>query len=356
MLPRQSPSVFYWSTVMSKTSENASRAPDCAPFDSVHADTSPVPFAKLVRRGGRSPRAPMQHAIGPARCAYSPSSGDFAPLPDDTNALAGHVVFTVDANGDIRLENHCEALACRVGSATVPQHGTCAVPFGAAITVGVDELTVGLPSAAVALDGTPPSIDLTALGNALPRSEPAGFADLAALACAGSDAGAALAVFDDEPLGLVAPVSPNADDGDPLEKLLAEYRRALIHRERDYAHELKEIEQPQIAAPLPDDPFLDAPGRYRTGSLLSDLLDKRQKIDFVLDGMNPFLAEQLFVDDARHDVLLLLAPAHRQRPHFASAALLARHEHHLISVDSHFPMLNTITDTSTTERHDDERP
>ncbi|PCE31332.1 hypothetical protein BZL54_16440 [Burkholderia ubonensis subsp. mesacidophila] len=296
----------------------------------------------------------MQHALGPARCAYSASSGAFAPWQDNANVLADHVVFSIDVNGDIRLENHCEALACRVGATLVPRHGTCAIPFGATITVGVDELTVGLPSAAVPQDDAPTPVDLIALGNALPRSEPAGFVDLTALAGAESDT-ERLAVFDDEPLGVVAPVSPDTDSGDPLETLLAEYRRALIHRERDPAHALKEIEPPQIAVPLPPDPFLDS-GRYWTGSLLSDLLDTRQRIDFVLEGMNPFLAEQLFVDDARHDVLHLLAPAQRQRPHFSSAALLARREHHLISVDSHLPMLNTITDTSTTERHDDERP
>ena len=162
-------------------------------------------------------------------------------------------------------------------------------------------------------------------------------------------------VLDEEPLGVVAPVSPDLDNGDPLDALLAEYRRALIHRERSAVHAMKEIEQPQIAVPLPPDPFLDTE-RYRTGSLLSDLLDARQQIDRVLDGMNPFLSDELFVDDARHDVLHLLAPAQRRRPHFPTAALLARREHHLISVDSHFPMLTTFTDTSTTEQHDDERP
>ncbi|MGU3778268.1 TagK domain-containing protein [Burkholderia metallica] len=340
---------------MSKISTHAARAPDCLAPDHLSADPAPLPYAKLVRRSGRAPRAPMQHALGPARCAYSASSGTFAPLPDGAHPLADQVVFFIDFAGRIQVENHCEALACRVGATPVPRHRACAIPFGATVTVGVDELTVGLPSAAVAQDGAPAPVDLIALGNALPRSEPGGFVDLTALAGAESNGGTPLAVLDDEPLGVVAPVSPDPDHGDPLDMLLAEYRQALIHRERLPTHALKEIEPPQIAVPLPPDPLLDTE-RYRTGSLLSDLLDARQQIDWVLDGMNPFLSEQLFVDDARHDVLRLLAPAQRQRPHFPSAALLARREHHLISVDSHFPMLSTFTDTSTTEPHDDERP
>ncbi|ACB69096.1 conserved hypothetical protein (plasmid) [Burkholderia ambifaria MC40-6] len=341
---------------MFKISEKAAQTPEPASRDRAHADTTPVPLAKLVRRRGQEPRAPLQHTIGPARCAYSASSGIFTSLPDGTEAPAGHVVFAVDASGNIRLENHCNALACHVDGATVPQHGTSAVTVGATITIGVDALTVGLPSAASPQDDDQSHVDLIALGNALPRSEPARFTDLVALTGAASDADTSLALFDDEPLGLVAPVSPDTDSSDPLEKLLAEYRRALIHRERDYVHQLKEIERPRVTAPLPDDPFLDAPGRYRTGSLLSDLLGDRGQIDLVIQDMNPFLTEQFFVDDPRHDVLLLLAPQRRQRPHFASTAPLARHEHHLITVDSHFPMLNTITAPSTTERHDREYP
>ncbi|ACB65485.1 conserved hypothetical protein [Burkholderia ambifaria MC40-6] len=339
---------------MSKMSSSTARDPDCTTPDRQPADPTP-PFAKLVRRGGRAPRAPVQHALGRDRCAYSASSGVFAAVSGDANPLADHVVFLIDADGRIQLENHCEALACRVGATVVPLHRACEVPFGTTITVGVDELTIGLPSSAVAQDDAPAPVDLIALGNALPRTEPGGFVDLTALADLQPNGDLPLTVLDEEPLGVVTPISPDLDNGDPLEALLAEYRRALIHRERSAAHAMKEIEPPQIAVPLPPDPFLDTE-RYRTGSLLNDLLDTRQQIDLVLGDMNPFLSDQFFVDDARHDVLHLLAPTQRRRPHFPPAALLARREHHLVSVDSHFPMLTTFTDTSTTEQHDDERP
>ncbi|WP_175923656.1 TagK domain-containing protein [Burkholderia latens] len=340
---------------MSKISNNAAFTPGCTPAAPAPADSAAPPFAKLVRRGGRAPGAPVQHAIGADRCAYWTSSGVFASSPDDANPHAEHVVFFIDADDRIKVENQCETLACRVGAILVPRHRACEVPFGATVTVGVDELTVGLPSSAVEQDGAPAPVNLIALGNALPRSEPAGFADLTALAGTQSNGDTPLTVLDEEPLGAVAPVSPDLDSDDPLDALLAEYRRALIHRGRSAALALKEIEPAQIAVPLPPDPFLDTE-RYRTGSLLNDLLDTRAQIDLVLGDMNPFLSEQFFVDDARHDVLQLLAPAQRRRPHFPAAALLARREHHLISVDSHFPMLTTFTDTSTTEQHDDEHP
>lgn len=340
---------------MSKIINNSAFAPDCTQAGGAPADRAAPLFAKLVRRGGRAPRVPVQHALGPDRCAYWTSSGVFAASPDDANQHGQHVVFFIDVDGRIQVENHCETLACRVGATPVPRHRACAVPFGATVTVGVDELTVGLPSSAIEQDDAPAPVDLIALGNALPRSEPAAFADLTALSATRSDGETPLTVLDEEPLGAAAPVAPDLDNDDPLDALLAEYRQALIRRERSATHALKEIEPAQIAVPLPPDPFLDTE-RYRTGSLLNDLLDTRQQIDLVLGDMNPFLSERIFGDDARHDVLHLLAPAQRRRPHFPAAALLARREHHLISVDSHFPMLTTFTDTSTTEQHDDEHP
>jgi len=340
---------------MSKINSNAAFAPDCTRPGHAAADSAAPPFAKLVRRGGRAPRAPVQHALGPDRCAYWTSAGVFASSPEDANPHTEHVVFFIDADGRIQVENHCATLACRVGATLVPRHRACAVPIGATVTVGVDELTVGLPSSAIAQNDAPARVDLIALGNALPRSEPAGFVDLTALSGTESNGDTPLTLLDEEPLGAISPVAPDLDNDDPLDVLLAEYRQALIHRERAVTHALKEMEPARIAVPLPPDPFLDTE-RYRTGSLLNDLLDTRQQIDRVLSDMNPFQSEQFFVDDARHDVLHLLAPAQRRRPHFPPAALLARREHHLISVDSHFPMLTTFTDTSTTEQHDDERP
>jgi len=198
--------------------------------------------------------------------------------------------------------------------------------------------------------------DLIAIGNALARSEPAHFRDLAALAGAQADpmqhrdaaagAPAPLLIFDEEPLAGPGALPESDDDADPLAGLLAEYRRALIHRERDHdAHELKAIGRPQVAVPLPEDPFLDARGRFETGSLLGDLLGSQQNIDTVLGEMDTFRADHLFAEEDRHEILALLAPARKAGRALSQAALLARQEHHLISVDSHFPMLVARTDT-----------
>src|SRR5579863_3286177 len=122
---------------MSKISNNAAFAPACTPADRAPADSAAPLFAKLVRRGGRAPRAPVQHALGPDRCAYWTSSGVFASSPEDANPHAQHVVFFIDVDGRIQVENHCETFACRVGATLVPRHRACAVPFGATVTVGV---------------------------------------------------------------------------------------------------------------------------------------------------------------------------------------------------------------------------
>ncbi|WP_454725038.1 MULTISPECIES: TagK domain-containing protein [Cupriavidus] len=203
--------------------------------------------------------------------------------------------------------------------------------------------------------GAPGAPDLIAIGNALARSEAAHFRDLAALAGAQADpmqhrdaaagAPAPLLIFDEEPLAGAGALLESDDDADPLASLLAEYRRALIHRERDHdAHQLKAIERPQVAMPLPEDPFLDARGRFETGSLLGDLLGSQQNIDLVLGEMDNFRADHLFAEDDRHEILALLAPARKAGRALSQAALLARQEHHLISVDSHFPTLVARTD------------
>jgi len=98
---------------MSKMSSSTAREPDCTTPDRQPADPTP-PFAKLVRRGGRAPRAPVQHALGRDRCAYSASSGVFAAVSGDANPLADHVVFLIDADGRIQLENHCDALPSKL--------------------------------------------------------------------------------------------------------------------------------------------------------------------------------------------------------------------------------------------------
>ncbi|KVK99020.1 TagK domain-containing protein [Burkholderia ubonensis] len=207
-----------------------------------------------------------------------------------------------------------------------------------------------------------PHVDLIVLGNALPRSEASNFRDLAALAgthaADGTPTGTAApaTILDDEPFDRFAAPPDEALDphgGDPLAALFAEYRHALVHGGRKQVHALKSVERPGGAAPLPDDPFADVANHHREGSLFCDLLGSRQSIDCVLDDMNAFLADEIFAVDARQDVLLLLAPPRRNRTHASQTAPLTRHEHHLISADSHFPMGSAVTDTHPTQHHDE---
>ncbi|CAJ7784185.1 type VI secretion system [Burkholderia pseudomallei] len=324
----------------------------------------PTPLVSLARYEGRDASPPRQHAIGAAGCVYFVQANRFEAWDACIGIPNDGIIFAAEPDGSLRMENHCARADCRVnGEAVAP--GACRhLERGDVIAVAAAELTIqdGASARKPSAPRQPP-VDLIALGNALPRSEPAHFADLAELANlpaaahphgrASAGAAAPLVILDEEALSDAAPPAFDSTNHDPLAHLLTEYRRALIHQERSYAHVLKSIERPQIAVPLPDDPFLDAPGRYRRGSLLGDLLGSRQNIDYVLDEMNPFRAEALFTDEARHDVLLLLAPRRRKKAHFPQTALLARHEHHLMSVDSHFPTLGAETDIQQEEPNDE---
>ncbi|AOJ72719.1 TagK domain-containing protein [Burkholderia savannae] len=323
-----------------------------------------TPLVTLARHDGRDVSPLQQHAIGAAGCAYFVQTNRFAASDACIGILNDSIVFAADPDGSLRMENRCAQVDCRVNGEAVASGAGRHLEHGDVIAVAAAELTIqGGARSSEQPASQPPPVDLIALGNALPRSEPAHFADLAELANlpvaphpygrASAGGAAPLVILDEEALSDPAPPALDSTDIDPLAHLLAEYRHALIHHERSYAHELKSIERPHIAAPVPDDPFLDAPGRYRQGSLLGDLLGNRQNIDYVLDEMNPFRAEELFAEEKRHDVLLLLAPLRRKKAHFPQAALLARHEHHLMSVDSHFPTLTAETDIQQEEPHDE---
>ncbi|WP_207004222.1 TagK domain-containing protein [Trinickia mobilis] len=139
----------------------------------------------------------------------------------------------------------------------------------------------------------------------------------------------------------VRPVQFDGDETDPLAALSAEYQQALLHRTRGSAHELKNVstENAPVIAP-PDDPFMDAPERYGEGSLLEDLLGNGRNIDAVLESLDPFGGGQVFEADEHHEILALLAPGNAPSQRFPQPAMLARQEHHLISVDSHIPMVD----------------
>jgi hypothetical protein len=134
----------------------------------------------------------------------------------------------------------------------------------------------------------------------------------------------------------------DGDEADALATLTAEYQQALLHQKGGYSHELKNVatENAPITA-TPNDPFTDLQGRYAGGSLLEDLLGSNRNIDALLDSLDKFGAEQIFEADERHEILALLAPGGACGHLFPQPAQLARQEHHLISVDSHIPMVDS---------------
>jgi hypothetical protein len=306
--------------------------------------------ARRLRAGGL-PVGGAHAFDGDAPCVYDARSHGFAAsMPDVPEHETECVRFVADASG-AWLESRCATFACRVNGAALAHGARHAVCAGDVISVGVDLLAVspgGAPSESDA-PGAPAGVDLIALGQALAQgSEPPRFDVLAALAGrlpdearADTIAAVSLTILDEAPQDRVAqPLAPD-HTVDALDALHAEYRTALIHRERDYGHALRTIERAAVAAPLPEDPFLDLRGRYTRGSLLNDLLGDQQCIDTVLNGMDPFGEERIFAAHARHEVLALLAPRTRTHSQFARAAQLMRREHHLISVDSHFPALSS---------------
>ncbi|MGV2293052.1 TagK domain-containing protein [Trinickia sp. YCB016] len=186
----------------------------------------------------------------------------------------------------------------------------------------------------------------------VPLAQPADFSDLIALAGPTllddhyhdhpSGGHKALALLGNGSNGGDMSLTFDDEEKDPLAALTAEYKQTLLHRTRGSSHELKNVstENAPIVAP-PNDPFTDMLRRRDDGSLLEDLLGSSRNIDAVLESLDEFGAEQIFEADERHEILSLLAPGNARSQLFPQPAMLARQEHHLISVDSHIQMVNS---------------
>ncbi len=322
-------------------------------------------FVKLLRYRGQSALDEPQHTINGEYCSYSPIGNQFVfkeeyLLPDNPME---DVYFGLDENGGPWIENRCSELTCSINGIPILTGSQHPLANNDLIIIGVAELTIGNLGAIAPMEiqpdcapaATSSNVDLIALGNTLSHSDPADFSDLIALARSDTNDGSRyddpltstatpLVILDQEPHTDTAPLF-TADTADPLVALHAEYRRALTHREHDYAHQLKTVEGMQTVVPAPEDPFLDIPGRYAQGSLLNDLLGDQQNIDTILDELDAFRADQLFINDERHEILLLLASEQKSNPYYSRTALLMRQEHHLVSMDSYLSMPTTTTDT-----------
>jgi hypothetical protein len=94
---------------------------------------------------------------------------------------------------------------------------------------------------------------------------------------------------------------------EPLEQLAMEYNMALHFPGRVACQRIGNTPhwpRPPTSPVLPDWPVCS-----ESGSLLEDLLGSRQSVDAILDEMDDSLADDLFADAPRQDVLHLVAPA-----------------------------------------------
>lgn len=136
---------------------------------------------------------------------------------------------------------------------------------------------------------------------------------------------------------------PDAGTIDPLAALSNEYWEALLDRQHGLTHELRKAAASTMSLPPPPPgPFDDAEAPARS-SLLEVLIQGRT-IDSVLDELDAFDSHHLFEADRQHEVLALFAPDDTLSQRIRPTAQLAREEHHLMTVDSHLPMLHS-TDT-----------
>ncbi len=302
----------------------------------------------------------------------------FVSVDEPVAGLTDYVVFS-KRGLHAQLENRCSVLACRVNDAEITFGDTASAQPGDIIQIGLVTLTARadvttddeavLESQAGQAESAS-SIQLEDLGTAIDplftenlpdestapaAADPNDFSDLIALAGTlgqidhyhdHPEVGDPLSILDGAP-GALPPGHGLFDEGneaDPLTQLSEEYRQTMLHGGRDVPRELKDhrLDNPRLRAP--EDPFLDAPERFAQGSLLDDLLGQRQNIDTVLKELDSFGADLLFARDERQEVLTLVAPPGLAAQHAsAPSAQLARREHHLMSVDSPFPLAATTT-------------
>jgi len=331
-------------------------------------------FVELIRFGGQRPTESRRYPIGNQGYCVLAASGALFPADMQLEGSPEYAVFGRDDQA-AWLANHCTSLACCVNGHPVASGARHRLQEGDTIEIGVACLTVG---ALVAVDAA----TLASAQSAVAPADPTDFSDLAALAGPDIDTGPpdfsdliALAgdyveegygpeelLADREPLALLDHTaaaragtpspSDSAEEADPLATLSAEYRRALLHGERSQAHDLKAEATARATARIPADPFLDAPERFAEGSLLDDLLGDKQNIDTVLAELDDFNGGQLFEQERSHEILALLAPRGLAGQHVTQTALLARQEHHLISVDSNFHLSGASQPLSESQ-HDD---
>lgn len=144
--------------------------------------------------------------------------------------------------------------------------------------------------------------------------------------------------------GMAMFLAADVDESDPLGVLTHEYRHALLSQKTGTVHEPKAMaeDRGETVIRASYDPFSELVEPSDSESSVFDLLTKGKNIDTLLESLDSFGAGQIFTANETHEILALLAP-HGLPAHRASrTALLAREEHHMVSVDSHMAMPESI--------------
>jgi hypothetical protein len=144
--------------------------------------------------------------------------------------------------------------------------------------------------------------------------------------------------------GMAMFLTADIDESDPLAALTLEYRHALLSQKSGNAHELKATAEVRGESVIraSHDPFAELADPSHAESSVCELLTKGKNIDTLLERLDSFGDEQIFKANETHEILALLAPrgipAHRAN----RTAQLAREEHHMVSMDSHMALPDSI--------------
>jgi hypothetical protein len=144
-------------------------------------------------------------------------------------------------------------------------------------------------------------------------------------------------LFDVKPESREAASEDRSVPDDPLEKLGMEYRDAITlgFRTESVATPRASSSPAQCSAPFPD-PFDQHGAGRRPGTLVTDLLGKRQGIDTLIASLDCFGHAALFEEEPKREILALLAPPGTRVAKTAAGATLTLQEHHRMSMDSAF--------------------
>jgi hypothetical protein len=144
--------------------------------------------------------------------------------------------------------------------------------------------------------------------------------------------------------GMAMFMAADIDESDPLAALTLEYRHALLSQKSGTSHEPMAAAEDRCESVIrvPHDPFAELVDPSHVESSVFDLLTKGKNIDTLLESLDSFGAEQIFSADETHEILTLLAPHGIPARRASQTAQLAREEHHMVSMDSHMAMPDSI--------------